>query len=644
MDKQTAISSSNGESSSESSMWQKKRKLADAFHNLDVAVQGPDRDRPPAKKTRLPRSLYTTLAKYGVKNKDTKANGVEPVLLRNSTAPELGETANKTPHLTAILSRAATRTKNAFTFKLTPSSPPSPLPASAEYTPSSLQSFMARLETFKLSTYANKPPSLDPVAASVCGWTNDGKDRLLTFCAANSLVEKQRQGLIDNHKNGCPWRTRQCDPSIYCIPLKSPTATVKDVKSNALILDPLMEGVVIKHPLTPNQLSSLRKVVASYTLPIAHKPTDSPKPTPAPDAMDVDEDINGNADANSNSKNSPEDSENKQLKEPSEAAVVASLFGWTLVPPSANPAPSKPAKSLRDDKISALRRTAATPLKSALSSFSTPSKSISRPSTPSRSASSALTPRPTFSRPSTPGPSLSRRSSISLSASRQGSPMSEAKRPASAATNGLPFPLFRIPSSLLNKRDNALLQCNLCQRRIGLWAFLSNRDANEGTENGTGAAQKAEAPVTTNNGASAQLLSASAVVQRPKRPMPQRQFDLLKEHRSYCPYVVKSTTVPSLSSYDPNANGLSTSSLPQPNTALEGWRAVLTVLLRYRMAQRQRQADLDVFGAVAQPGSTNGEGDGAQNGGELDNVKVMAAGVKERGGRDLLKYVKRLLG
>ena len=90
----------------------------------------------------------------------------------------------------------------------------------------------------------------------------------------------------------------------------------------------------------------------------------------------------------------------------------------------------------------------------------------------------------------------------------------------------------------------------------------------------------------------------------------------------------------SLSGYPLTTPASLTSSLPQPNTALEGWRAVLTLLLRYGMAQRQRQAEFDVFGVLAQPGSTTSvEEDGTQNEIELDNVKAMVAGVKERGVR-----------
>ncbi|KAH6913156.1 C3HC zinc finger-like-domain-containing protein [Coprinopsis sp. MPI-PUGE-AT-0042] len=624
--------------SPDNSLRARKRKLEDAFHTLDSAVQDQATDRPSAPKRShtVSRSLYSTLAKYGVKSKDSKpSDGPNSSLARSSTAPELGDTAKKTPHLTAILSRAATRTKNAFSFKFNPSSPL--LSAGAEYRPSSLPSFLLRLETFKVSTWANKPACLDPVAASRCGWTNDGKDRLVCgLCqaswvasgregmskeAGNALIEKQRQGLVDNHKNGCPWRTRQCDPSIYCIPLKSPSSTVKDVKTNAIALDALMEDVSIRHPLTPNQLNSLKKTVKAYQLVtnVRQAETHSMPPPASEDAMEVDVDPKAPA------------PEPEEAKEPSEVAVVASLFGWSIVPPA--PAPTA-STSLGDH----LRRTSTTIGKSTAGS-QTPARSLSRAGTPSRGLLS--TPLRPMSRPSTPRPTLapvtparSRRSSFG-SISRAGSPaLGMTPRPST--------PLFRVPSSLIPKRENTLLHCQLCQRRIGLWAFVAAKDNETGDADGDAGVLSSPVPNDT--------LSAL----RPKKPLPQRQFDLLKEHRSYCPYVVKSTVVPSLPSYNPNPNGttpannsanglarLSASSL-NPNAPMEGWRAVLTVLLRCGMAQRQR-AENDVFGRVASTGDAPSE-ETEETSSDLDNVKAMMAGVKRQGPRDLLKYVKGLLG
>lgn len=115
---------------------------------------------------------------------------------RKSEDVQLKNMPKNTPHLTAILTRAASRTKNVFPFKFSSQTHSAPLlSATADYRPSSLPSFLSRLATFKLATYANKPPAVDAVAASKCGWINDGKDRLVCgFCGA-SWVVSGREGL-----------------------------------------------------------------------------------------------------------------------------------------------------------------------------------------------------------------------------------------------------------------------------------------------------------------------------------------------------------------------------------------------------------------------------------------------------------------
>jgi hypothetical protein len=120
-----------------------------------------------------------------------------------------------------------------------------------------------------------------------------------------------------------------------------------------------------------------------------------------------------------------------------------------------------------------------------------------------------------------------------------------------------------------------------------------------------------------------------------RKILPKRQFDLLKEHRSYCPYVVRSTVVPSLP-LPPSDNPVyghtrSSSTLSQlngqtGNGAVEGWRAVLTVLLRYGKGQRQRMT-LDYLGAEALD-TQESEGGVPM---DVDGVKAMVAGVKSRG-------------
>lgn len=121
------------------------------------------------------------------------------ICIRNrvpNTSERSSQTFSKnTPHLTAILTRAATRTRKALPSKFSAPSPVPALPPTAEYRPSSIPAFLSRLSTFKLATYANKPPAIDAVAASKCGWINDGKDRLVCGLCTSSWVVAGREGM-----------------------------------------------------------------------------------------------------------------------------------------------------------------------------------------------------------------------------------------------------------------------------------------------------------------------------------------------------------------------------------------------------------------------------------------------------------------
>ncbi|KAF8183979.1 zf-C3HC-domain-containing protein [Pholiota molesta] len=527
-------------SANESKIRSTKRKLEDAFQVLDNAVTTttPSERPSPPKRANTIRSLYSTLAKYGIRSGPR---------LRSAQPAKVSHT-NNTPHLSAILARAASKTKHTFSFKFpSPAQTPAPpLPATAEYRPSSLPSFLARLATYKLTTYANKPPPIDAVAASKCGWINDGKDRLVCgLCnaswvvagregmtamlrllfVANALVEKQRASLVEAHKDGCPWKTRQCEDSIYCIPLQSPTAMIKDIRSRALTMDPVIKDIQIKHPLTSSQINSLREIFSSFT----------PQPT-----LDTSSDSRMDEDHPSTPPPPP--------SEPSETAILAALFGWSLVPPAA-PEPLRRASTTR-----------------------APSRAPSVPASPA----------------------LSRASSV----------------------HGLHL---RLPSVLTQlKPENVLLQCELCQRRLGLWAFSARSPADESTD------------------------TLDSIHTAPKKALPRRTFDLLKEHRSYCPYVVRSTVVPSLpvppTASAPAKSGASANGHTRAASNLS--LAVLIVVLRYGMAQKQRIE----YSFLATRKETAADANEAGDEMEVDSVKAMVAGVKTRGGKDLLRYVRGLLG
>ncbi|EIW57429.1 zf-C3HC-domain-containing protein [Trametes versicolor FP-101664 SS1] len=554
-----------------------KRKLEDALQTLDEAV-GPTTPSltrpPPLKRLRTARSIYSTLAKYGIK-KDSRPP---------TPTGDLERLSKTAPHLAAILTRTATRTRKALPFRFGQPTKSSIVtsPSTSDYRPSSTASFLARLSTYKLSTYGNKPPAIDAVAASKCGWINDGKDRLvcglcgvswvvgnrdgMTREAANALVEKQRVQLIEAHKEGCPWKTRQCDDSIYHVPLQAPLATIRDIKSRAVILDTVMSGVEIKHPLTAAQIHSILSIITSVSLPSSAVLDDSPPSTPQRESTPT---------------------PTASRSEPSEVAVLTAFFGWSILPPA---------------------------------SFSEPVK------TPSLS-------RATSVMPATPSRAASRASSVA----RDGTPTPSTPRPAfrTPSTTSLNF---QFSANSPARADTTLLHCTLCQRRVGLWAFLPKREEDD-LMNGGDATEKGA------NGAA--------------KSQQQRQLDILREHRPYCPYVVRSTTVPSLPTppsatpaapskahqRSPSLGSLASTNSSatlvnvQPST-MEGWRAVLTVVSRYGTLQRQR------LGLSRAPSMRMGDASESGDNGDaqVDPIEAMVADVKSRGGRDLLKYVKGLLG
>ncbi|KAI0749439.1 C3HC zinc finger-like-domain-containing protein [Daedaleopsis nitida] len=554
-----------------------KRKLEDALQSLDEAV-GPTpspstaANRPPLKRLRTSRSIYAMLTKYGIK-KDSKPP---------ASTGDLQSLSKTAPNLAAILSRTATRTRKVLPLKFGQVAKPVPSgTSSSDYRPSSTPSFLARLSTYKLSTYGNKPAEIDAVAASKCGWINDGKDRLLcgicgvswvlasrdgmTREAANALVEKQRAQLVGAHKDGCPWKTRQCDDSIYRIPLQAPLTTIREIKSRAILLDAVMGGVEIKHPLTAAQVQSLTSVISSVSLPSSSIDVSEPS-TPTDDY--------------------PPSASTASIPrvDPSETSVLTALFGWSILPPA--------------------------------SPETTRTPSISR-------ASSVF--------PATPSRNFSSRAS---SVARDGppTPSSTLSSPRLATTGSL-LSYHSVDSASL-RADTTLLHCPLCQRRVGLWAFLPKPADEDDPMNGEGGEN-----------------------QKKKQQHPQRQLDILREHRSYCPYVVRSTLLPSLpapspTSAQPRGHERSTSlaSLASTNSSsaqlnaqsgvIEGWRAVMTIVLRYGNVQRQRLGLNRV--QSGRPESVAETPEGVDE--EADSIQAMVAGVKSRGGRDLLKYVKNLLG
>lgn len=87
--------------------------------------------------------------------------------------------------------------------------------------------------------------------------------------AAGKLLEQQTKGLVEMHKEVCPWRIKQCEPSVYRIPLRAPGTMAKEIRDTAKELDGVMSGVEIKHPLVcflKNYLSSVLMLLCRQQL------------------------------------------------------------------------------------------------------------------------------------------------------------------------------------------------------------------------------------------------------------------------------------------------------------------------------------------------------------------------------------------
>lgn len=531
-----------------------KRKLNDALQTLDDAVFVPSEtlERPPPPKRS--RSIYSTLAKYGITSKESKPPG----------ASRLESLAKSAPHLAAILSRRTLkpRAQNPAQ-RITATSLSAAPPSASEYRPSSTASFLSRLSTYRLATYANKPSQIDAVAAAKCGWINDGRDRLVCgVCknawvvvstrgmktdAANALVEKQKGQLVSMHKDGCPWKTRQCDDSVYRLPVQSPPATAKEIKSRALNLQLVLDEVQVKHPLSATQVHSLMSALSTFNV--------------RPDVATTSQESERNSSPGPSSASDTGHENEQDSLEPSETAALTALFGWTLPPPT-------------EDKAGTQRASSVMP-------------SVSR-------ASSVVSFQNGRSATPQPVPPIPRRSSPSPTNT------SPRRPPSIVSTTDTPQ----------QKRDASLLYCKMCQRRVGLWAF------------------------------------GPQAVEKENRP--QRQFDLLKEHRPYCPYVVRSTVVPNFpvsSGHSAILNGANGNGNLQ-EAVIEGWRAMLSIVLKAKKRPFYgANRSVVTVGSVG-AGGANGSNESFVNvdNMEVDRVEAMVEGVKKRGGKDVLKYVRGLLG
>ncbi|KAG8831147.1 hypothetical protein FRC18_007071 [Serendipita sp. 400] len=168
----------------------------------------------------------------------------------------------------------------------------------------------------------------------------------------------------------------------------------------------------------------------------------------------------------------------------------------------------------------------------------------------------------------------------------------------------------------------AMVNCHLCNRQVGLWSF--------------------QLPVP---------LGVASPGAAPVSPQTTRPFDVLKEHRPHCPYVVKSTylptvNVPSKSNSSPSDRDL------QPLPFVEGWKARMSVISRSQWRRASASGLLSAQGLMTSSTPSTPIMEDASpfydpsTEAEVDKVKEIVKDVKSRhgGGRDLLKFVKGLLG
>ncbi|KAI7821036.1 C3HC zinc finger-like-domain-containing protein [Gamsiella multidivaricata] len=184
-------------------------------------------------------------------------------------------------------------------------------PSKARYLPWSREQFHERLETFKPSTWFDKPKVVNAVECAKRGWINTSDDKLECCGGCGGVVivridqgaptTPQRQQdaigedngrqssnvveddlgmddttsesdiealgpkfhamLTDNHKDSCLWKAHPCDDSIYKFPVLSQSQAQEDLLERVRLLeamynDPLIR--TIRHPLSKDEADKLR--------------------------------------------------------------------------------------------------------------------------------------------------------------------------------------------------------------------------------------------------------------------------------------------------------------------------------------------------------------------------------------------------
>ncbi|KAL8277565.1 hypothetical protein RQP46_009997 [Phenoliferia psychrophenolica] len=224
-----------------------KRKLQDALSSLDQATQYGPHQSP--KKPRAPRRERETVS---------------------------------TPALVQLL--AASR----------PLVRPAPV-VPASYDPTSLPALLARIASFRLSSYSPKPAALAPPACALLGWTNESgpnreRERVeCVTCHRGLLVtpptqkdggwagqlgkrleaEYAAQLSKDAHEDACPWRMRACARALYRCKIEGRGKLVEELVQAASEAQRKTGGAALadirlKHPLGDDELANVVEAVQDY--------------------------------------------------------------------------------------------------------------------------------------------------------------------------------------------------------------------------------------------------------------------------------------------------------------------------------------------------------------------------------------------
>ncbi|KAF9415167.1 hypothetical protein BGZ94_000168 [Podila epigama] len=171
------------------------------------------------------------------------------------------------------------------------------------YMPWSREQFDERLETFKPSTWFDKPKLVNAVECAKRGWINTAEDRLECCGGCGGIVivkidqdleleqatgtkavdqgqvidddfasefdmealgPQFREMLTNNHAMSCPWKAHPCDDSIYKFPVVSQSRACQELLERVKQLETIADSPLIakiRHPLTAEQIEHIQSLV-----------------------------------------------------------------------------------------------------------------------------------------------------------------------------------------------------------------------------------------------------------------------------------------------------------------------------------------------------------------------------------------------